>query len=168
MKPYSRKMAHARKIGYNIARERGIHFRNIPSARVLVDCLWGPNPSRNKAEIRSYLCRLLGQRGQEEIRKHGRFWQPPTEPLPANPTTRSFYTTKVWKELRYKAIVQYGRTCMACGSTDGPIQVDHIKPRSLHPDLALELDNLQILCADCNIGKSNLDDTDFRVEGVSQ
>ena len=26
----------------------------------------------------------------------------------------------------------------------------------------MDIDNLQILCADCNLGKSNVDDTDFR------
>jgi 5-methylcytosine-specific restriction endonuclease McrA len=28
--------------------------------------------------------------------------------------------------------------------------------------LALEITNLQVLCADCNIGKSNTDETDWR------
>jgi hypothetical protein len=42
------------------------------------------------------------------------------------------------------------------------LHVDHIKSRSKHPDLALEITNLQVLCADCNIGKSNTDETDWR------
>lgn len=46
---------------------------------------------------------------------------------------------------------------------DGKVMhVDHIKPKSLHPELKYELSNLQVLCEDCNIGKSNLDDTDWR------
>jgi hypothetical protein len=73
-----------------------------------------------------------------------------------------FYDSREWKELRYKAIKQHGRTCMACRTTDGVMHVDHIKPRSKFPDLELELSNLQILCADCNIGKSNKDSTDWR------
>ena len=42
------------------------------------------------------------------------------------------------------------------------IHVDHIKPRSIYPDLSLEFTNLQLLCADCNLGKSNKYDTDWR------
>lgn len=74
----------------------------------------------------------------------------------------TFYDSREWKELRYAAIVKYGRACMACRATTGVMHVDHIKPRSKFPHLALELSNLQILCADCNIGKSNKDSTDWR------
>ena len=42
------------------------------------------------------------------------------------------------------------------------LNVDHIKPRFLFPDLALRLDNLQVLCGDCNEGKGNWDMTDWR------
>lgn len=73
-----------------------------------------------------------------------------------------FLDSREWKELRYKAITKYGRKCMACGVTDGIIQVDHIKPRFKHPELALDLNNLQILCKQCNHGKSYLDETDWR------
>jgi 5-methylcytosine-specific restriction endonuclease McrA len=40
--------------------------------------------------------------------------------------------------------------------------VDHIKPRKTHPHLALDFDNLQILCEDDNHGKANWDSTDWR------
>ena len=50
---------------------------------------------------------------------------------------------------------------MLCWS-DVRIVVDHIKPRSRFPGLELDPDNLQILCSDCNMGKSNDDCTDFR------
>ena len=60
------------------------------------------------------------------------------------------------KEAAIKAIEKYGSRCMACGR--GPkngavIHVDHIKPRSIYPELALSFSNLQILCEDCNLGK---------------
>ena len=42
------------------------------------------------------------------------------------------------------------------------MNVDHIKPRRLFPDLALSLDNLQVLCHECNHGKGNWDMTDWR------
>ncbi len=78
-----------------------------------------------------------------------------------------FYSSREWRKLRYEALVKHGNSCMVCGASpmDGiVIHVDHIKPRSLHPELALKLDNLQILCKDCNLGKSNIDDTDWRLD----
>ncbi|MDE2096550.1 MAG: HNH endonuclease [Patescibacteria group bacterium] len=92
--------------------------------------------------------------------------------VPKNKTCASrkerlaFYASDAWLRLRYAAIAKYGRKCMACGSTD-KIHVDHIKPRSRFPELELELSNLQILCHDCNMGKSNVDYTDWR-PGVSE
>lgn len=73
-----------------------------------------------------------------------------------------FYQTREWLELRYQVIVKYGKTCQCCGSKKLPIHVDHIMPRSKFPDLELDINNLQILCEDCNIGKSNKDVTDWR------
>ena len=73
-----------------------------------------------------------------------------------------FYNSQEWKELRYQAIKKYGKKCMCCNSTEKTIHVDHIKPRSLYPELALEFSNLQILCEDCNLGKLNKDQTDWR------
>jgi 5-methylcytosine-specific restriction endonuclease McrA len=74
----------------------------------------------------------------------------------------SFYTSDEWLKLRYQALKKYGKTCMLCGEVKGPVHVDHIKPRSKYPQLALDFDNLQILCVKCNLGKSNTDETDFR------
>lgn len=76
-----------------------------------------------------------------------------------------FYSRQEWQELRYKALVMHGAKCQCCGRgrEDGTtIHVDHIKPRSKFPELSLVLSNLQVLCEDCNLGKSNKDDTDWR------
>lgn len=77
-------------------------------------------------------------------------------------SVKEFYRSGTWLELRMKAILKYGRTCHCCGATGKVIHVDHIKPRSKYPKLALELDNLQILCVDCNLGKGAWDETDWR------
>lgn len=74
----------------------------------------------------------------------------------------SFYASREWQELRYRALKTYGPKCMLCFATNTEMHVDHIKPRSLHPDLELDFTNLQILCRACNLGKSNLDQTDWR------
>ena len=40
--------------------------------------------------------------------------------------------------------------------------MDHIKPVSKFPKLRLAESNLQVLCEDCNMGKSAWDETDWR------
>lgn len=77
----------------------------------------------------------------------------------------AFLETYEWRKLRMEALKLYGARCQCCGATakDGiRIHVDHIKPRKDHPELALELSNLQVLCGPCNHGKGNWDSTDWR------
>ena len=74
----------------------------------------------------------------------------------------AFFRSRAWLDIRYQVIRKYGRTCMACGATGGQVHVDHIKPRTTHPHLELEFDNLQVLCRACNFGKSNKWTDDFR------
>lgn len=77
----------------------------------------------------------------------------------------NFYNSEEWLRLRYRVLKQYKASCMCCGkrgSRDHPIHVDHIKPRSRYPLLALSFDNLQVLCSDCNLGKGAWDETDWR------
>lgn len=77
-----------------------------------------------------------------------------------------FLRTWAWRELRYATIKRFGAVCLCCGATprttSEQIQVDHIKPRSLFPHLAMDPENLQTLCGPCNQGKSNKDFTDWR------
>lgn len=90
-------------------------------------------------------------------------------PPPARSDERDFLTSRAWLALRYRVLKKYGARCQCCGraSRDGAIiQVDHIKPRSLHPQLALRADNLQVLCRDCNLGKGKSDTTDWRPRRV--
>ncbi len=80
------------------------------------------------------------------------------------PQVDNFYSSLAWQKLRVEALVRYGAKCVLCGAdaNDAKLQVDHIKPRSLYPDLALDINNLQILCEPCNKGKSNLYDMQWR------
>jgi 5-methylcytosine-specific restriction endonuclease McrA len=77
-----------------------------------------------------------------------------------------FYDSREWLELRYKVLKKYSACCMCCGRSKKDhnvvIHIDHINPRSIYPHLELSFDNLQILCSDCNKGKSNKDSTDWR------
>ncbi len=80
-------------------------------------------------------------------------------------TSEEFYKSKKWRELRYIALSNSEGSCNLCGASakDGvQLHVDHIEPRSIKPKLQYELDNLQVLCMDCNLGKSNFDSKDWR------
>lgn len=102
------------------------------------------------------------------------FRAPPAKPVPApaKPLRRarikpgqSFYDTDEWREVRYRALVIHGGCCQCCGASPfrgNPLHVDHIKPRSKFPELELDLNNLQVLCKDCNLGKRAWDQTDWR------
>lgn len=79
----------------------------------------------------------------------------------------NFYNTWAWKDIRYQALDKCGRRCMSCGASplkDNKVvlHVDHIKPFRKYPELALDINNLQVLCEDCNMGKGYWDETDFR------
>jgi 5-methylcytosine-specific restriction endonuclease McrA len=75
-----------------------------------------------------------------------------------------FYQSWEWKELRFKVLTEYGARCMLCGITskEAKICVDHIIPVSTNWELRLDQDNLQVLCDECNKGKSNKSTIDFR------
>jgi len=80
-------------------------------------------------------------------------------------TSKDFLKSKSWLRVRLQALKTHGNRCQSCGAgaKDGAkLCVDHIKPRRLFPALALNLDNLQVLCSECNEGKGNWDFTDFR------
>jgi 5-methylcytosine-specific restriction endonuclease McrA len=81
--------------------------------------------------------------------------------------TAKFYASQAWRELRYEALRNSDGSCCCCGAkkADGAqLHVDHIKPRSKYPELQLDIENLQILCQDCNIGKSNYYDDNWKAK----
>jgi 5-methylcytosine-specific restriction endonuclease McrA len=79
-----------------------------------------------------------------------------------------FYDSKEWKRVRFDVLerhfAKYGHWCLLCHNKFTPLHVDHIKPRSKYPELALDANNLQVLCHICNEGKGNRSETDFRGE----
>ena len=81
-------------------------------------------------------------------------------------TGDNFYTSKEWRRLRYRVLCKYQAKCMCCGRSPKihgvALHVDHIVPKSKNPKLQLVFENMQILCQDCNLGKGNLDATDWR------
>ncbi|MFP4126844.1 MAG: HNH endonuclease [Alphaproteobacteria bacterium] len=58
-----------------------------------------------------------------------------------------------WRALRLQALRRDGWRCVRCGARHG-LEVDHIAPREDRPDLAHDLDNLQVLCGPCHAAKT--------------
>lgn len=75
-----------------------------------------------------------------------------------------FFNSQSWKRVRYEALRRSSARCQCCGvpGSQTQLHVDHIKPRSLFPQLALELSNLQVLCGDCNFGKGASDEINWK------
>jgi hypothetical protein len=63
-----------------------------------------------------------------------------------------FYRSTDWKKVRSRTLNEHENICVKCYS-ETDITVDHIKPRSLYPELALEYSNTQVLCRSCNSKK---------------
>lgn len=90
---------------------------------------------------------------------------------PTKEMKEAFYRSWDWRTLRMEVIKIHGRRCACCNKTPDHtnssgqptvIHVDHIKPLSTHWKLRLDINNLQILCDDCNVGKGAWDTTDWR------
>lgn len=82
-----------------------------------------------------------------------------------NPALPEFLLSFEWRAVRMQALKKYGAICQCCGASPASgavINVDHIKPRLRFPHLALDVNNLQVLCHECNHGKGNWDTTDWR------
>lgn len=71
-----------------------------------------------------------------------------------------FYSSGAWRKLRFSVLKQSNGLCKMCGTSSkegARMHVDHIKPRSKFPELALDPTNMQVLCEDCNVGKSDIE-----------
>lgn len=76
----------------------------------------------------------------------------------------NFYLSNRWLSLKKQVRNLYKCGCMKCGKYKCEIHIDHIFPRSLYSELEYSIHNLQILCRDCNMEKSNMNNTDYRTE----
>lgn len=71
---------------------------------------------------------------------------------------KAFYSCKRWRDFRKWFFSQAENVlCVECkrqGKTVAATQLDHIKPRKLHPELAFAVENLQGLCGKCHTAKT--------------
>lgn len=66
----------------------------------------------------------------------------------------SFGTSENWRYLREMTFKIQGKRCLKCGKEHASMHVDHIYPKSTYPHLEYMIDNLQVLCPECNKKKS--------------
>lgn len=131
-----------------------------------------PVTKREKVDLASQLLSGFNKAGNEKLNppKVEKVTQPKKAAAKSTikkKSSNAFYASWEWKKVRYEAIKKYEQRCMCCGwrvgdTEYGYLVVDHIKPRSKYPALALDVNNLQILCNDCNMGKSNDSIDDWR------
>ena len=80
--------------------------------------------------------------------------------------THWVYGSIKWKRLRYPVLRANNFKCCACNTSSVELHIDHIKPISKYPELAFSINNLQVLCKDCNLSKSNNYEDDLRRKPV--
>jgi hypothetical protein len=92
-----------------------------------------------------------------------------TKQYKGNVNSQEFLSSYEWRQIRMVVLKRDGARCSCCGAspeTGEVMHVDHIKPRRKFPRLALDPNNLQVLCEECNHGKGFWDETDWRNKGV--
>lgn len=124
------------------------------------DCWWVCTDIDNKGVFKCPYCKKCASKaGVEKIKAETR------EEMRNTQWRRDIHNASTWNKLRYLVLKRDGGRCCLCGrsAADGvKLHIDHIKPASIYPDLYYDPDNLQTLCEECNLGKSDLDDTDWR------
>ena len=166
---------HALRILRKAANERGWNIPRGTSWTIFAQTL-GCKDATTKYKAQKYLVKFLGF-GSELDRAKWEASLPPgasirdgsrrnTRPQTvADVASPEFLRSYEWRALRMKVLDKYGPRCMCCGATPEhgvKMHVDHIKPRRKYPELALSFDNLQVLCEECNHGKGNWNETDWR------
>jgi hypothetical protein len=121
---------------------------------------------RSKTERKAELAILKAQKKYKKDKKKKQTTIKDNYPIPKiDPNTDSFLQSYEWRKVRLIVLKRDGAKCACCGATPNTgavMNVDHIKPRKHFPHLALDPNNLQVLCHECNHGKGNWDRTDFR------
>lgn len=66
---------------------------------------------------------------------------------------RAFYKSKAWKQCREVVLQRDHHLCQPClkmQRVTAANTVHHIKPLEEHPELALDIDNLESICPSCH------------------
>lgn len=120
--------------------------------------------SINSFDIKEYKKKLKKLKSDEKKKKKKEIKRHINNQIYLN-LANSFYNSPEWRKIRYEVLREQGGRCQCCGRSakDGIIlHVDHIVPLSKDWSKRLDKNNLQVLCEDCNLGKSNTDSIDWR------
>jgi len=139
--------------------------RANPASNLLVKQLPpGPEWTAKKKKQKAYQKRI--QKAQLDQANHRiKYLESQVANILKTRDKADFYNSPGWQKTRYEALKRHNGRCELCGAskaTGAVIQVDHIKPRSIFPEIELDPNNLQVLCRPCNMGKSNRDSIDWR------
>ena len=121
-------------------------------------CYQGTKPKPVKVRVAERYLSAHEKRHNRQVRRQIKIQAKPIAVV-------GFYDTEAWRSLRYPILRKFNFMCLACGHgprPGKPLHVDHIKPRSKYPELELDPNNLQVLCQDCNLSKSNHFEDDLR------
>lgn len=114
------------------------YLRENPDVREEANKKKRGKPSWNKGKKLGYIPKTAFKKGEVAGKKHPR-WK-----------------GGKWLYWRKKCLERDDYTCVVCGLRDEEIMdVDHIKPKGTHPELRLEITNLQTMCPNCHKRKSN-------------
>lgn len=108
--------------------------------------------------LRKRVMELTGEKVEVRVQKSSKVKEVFKERKP-----HPIYDSQRWRELRFD-VLRGNRVCVLCGVKGGNgvvLHVDHIVPVSWDSSLVWERNNLQVLCADCNLGKGARDNTRF-------
>jgi 5-methylcytosine-specific restriction endonuclease McrA len=150
-----------------LKKEKGLVFDSDDvyhvSERLELCDIFLPVTIKNRIEILLWIVSLTKEEDYKlPSRKYKKVYIHRTRYKYKNKKQKNFFMSKRWKNLRQVVINNYGKRCMRCGVLGGPCHIDHIFPRSRYPNLEFDFDNLQVLCNDCNMKKSNKFYCDFR------
>lgn len=127
-------------------------------------CIWSPADVWSQGKFKCPYCRKENPLAKDlsvikQIKEEAKL------EMRNAPQRSDIHNATTWNRLRYLVLRRDGGKCVLCGrgAADGvKLHVDHIVPASICPERYYDPDNLQTLCEECNLGKSDLDTTDWR------
>lgn len=108
----------------------------------------------SKTTVLKYVT-LHGCNRPDELGKGTKYSTNRRKPTPKEYVLNNSYNPKTLMTAEYKKfrISMFERdlwTCLQCGYRGSNIQLDHIKPRRIFPELTFSPDNVRTLCVDCH------------------
>lgn len=66
-------------------------------------------------------------------------------------------STRRWQVLRQAVLERDGWACVDCGTKRGRLEIDHVNPVRLRPDLAFDPANCATRCSPCHTKKTRIE-----------